>query len=196
MVASTQYAVSVIAALVCFGCAFKPTWDDVTVLLERRYAPRNVFCEVGAVEVREGRYLDLATHVTRTGCLGTLRAHKFIETECTEPNSYNGCGRIELKTLLSQARIVGSHLEVPCGTATVIPKTVSRGIWGASIACRRVIKLDDFLADDGASCELRPKERNADLGEQTVTWKLGAWVLSSETPAFSWGSGAPSSSSR
>lgn len=192
---STQYSVSVVVALVCFGCAFKPTWDDATVLLERRYAPRNVFCEVRAVEVREGRYLDLAMHVTLTGCLGTLRAHKFIETECTEPNSYNGCGRIELRKLMNQARIVGSRLEVPCGTATVIPKTVSRGIEGASIACRQVVKLNDFLADDGDTCELRPKEGNADLGEQTATRKLGAWVLSSETPAFVWGIEMPNTKS-
>jgi hypothetical protein len=182
----TQCFISVAVALPCLSCAYKPRWDEAEDLIEQRYAHRSVYCEVGSVEVKEGRYLELADHVTRSGCFGVLRVLEFIETECTDLRSYNGCGRIEIKKLLNQARVVGNHIEVPCGIASVIPRTISGGFGRAVVSCRQVVKLDTALMEDTYLCESKAKESNIELGNETVSWKWGTWELTNSTPALRW----------
>ena len=169
-------------SLLSVGCAQRPRWDEAAELLEQRYPPRSVLCEVGTVEVKEGRYLDPILG----GCLGALRSRQWIETACTDPNSSNGCGRIELKKLANQTQIVRDRLYVPCGIASVIPGEVRRGFGSATIACRQVVKRDDLLAEDANDCELKPSEGNLPLGEEPVTWSWGTWTFSG-TPRFTWG---------
>lgn len=166
-------------ALVGLSC--KPRWDEAADLLEQRYPPRDVLCEVGAVEVTEGRYLDPILG----GCLGSLRSRQWIETACSDPNSSNGCGRIELKHLSSSARIVGQRLYVPCGVASVIPGEVRRGFGSATVACRQVVKMDGLLIEDAYDCQLKRTEDNLVLGVEPVSWRWGSWQ-SSDKPKFGW----------
>ncbi|HMA95772.1 MAG TPA: hypothetical protein VKP30_23945 [Polyangiaceae bacterium] len=163
------------------GLSCKPRWDEAAELLEQRYPPRDVLCEVGAVEVTEGRYLDPVLG----GCLGRLRSRQWIKTACTHPNSYNGCGRIELKYLSSSARVIGQRLYVPCGAASVIPGEVRRGFGSATVACRQVVKMDDLLVEEAHDCQLKRTEDNLVLGVEPVSWHWGSWHFSGE-PRLDW----------